>query len=346
MSQAIQISHYTGRKYKTPHYPHSHYLRQPNQPFSSSPLSSSPLSSSPLSSSPLSSSPLSSPLSSSPLSSPSPETSIMSIDGEFDERVDVLHSPPPPSSEIVTHDAVYSITVINIDLLQASAPPLSDSDDENMQQQEAEVRGEVQAEVPAEKIEEHDNRCIICYEDFNGLMPLSMSHRNENQDQEHYNEEFEVECYTRKEINDFCQTCRYSVHHKCIDEYRASKINDAMNNILEGRHDDGSARVNCIFSIKCLTCAREVEKIRISRNGDIHITKTQRQASENEYDQRRRQRERHQYEIQVQEILQNRMQRRRVRGQRCYYCKNKLCTMCFGILLVCTVSLILFGLIR
>ena len=327
MSQAIQISHYTGRKYKTPCYPHSHHVRQPNQPFSSSPLSS----------------PSSSPLSSSRLSSsPSPETSVMSIDGEFDERVDVLHSPPPPSSEIVTHDAVYSITSINVDLLQASAPPLSDSDDENMQQEEAEVGTEDQVK----KIEEDDNRCIICYEDFNGLMPLSMS-RNEDQDQEHYDEEFEAECYTRKEINDFCQTCRYSVHHKCIDEYRASKINDAMNNnILDGRHDDGSARINCIFSIKCLTCAREVEKIRISRNGDIHITKTQRQALENEYDQRRRQRERHQYEIQVQEILQNRMQRRRVRGQRCYYCKNKLCTMCFGILLVCTVSLILFGLIR
>ena len=336
MSQAIQISHYTGRKYKTPCYPHSHHVRQPNQPFSSSPLSSSPLSS---------------PLSSSPLSSPSPETSVMSIDGEFDERVDVLHSPPPSSSQIVTHDAVYSITVINVDLLQASAPPLSDSDDEIMHEEEAEVRGEVQAEVqaevPAEKIEEDDNRCIICYEDFNGLMPLSMSGRNEDQDQEHYDEEFEAECYTRKEINDFCQTCRYSVHHKCIDEYRASKINDAMNNnILEGRHVDGSARINCIFSIKCLTCAREVEKIRISRNGDIHITKTQRQSSESEYEQRRRQRERHQYEIQVQEILQNRMQRRRVRGQRCYYCKNKLCTMCFGILLVCTISLILFGLIR
>ena len=328
MSQAIQISHYTGRKYKTPRYPHSHYLRQPNQPFSSSP-SSSPLSSSPLSSS--------------PLSSPSPETSVMSIDGEFDERVDVLHSPPPPSSEIVTHDAVYSITSINVDLLQASAPPLSDSDDENMQQEEAEVGTEDQVE----KIEEDDNRCIICYEDFNGLMPSSMS-RNEDQDQEHYDEEFEVECYTRKEINDFCQTCRYSVHHKCIDEYRASKINDAMNNILEGRHDDGSARINCMFSIKCLTCAREVEKIRISRNGDIHITKTQRQSSESEYEQRRRQRERHQYEIQaqVQEVLQNRMQRRRMRGQRCEYCKNKMCTICFGILIMTTISLILFGLIR
>ena len=329
MSQAIQISHYTGRKYKTPRYPHSHYLRQPNQPFSSSSLSSSPLSSSPLSSS--------------PLSSPSPETSVMSIDGEFDERVDVLHSPPPPSSEIVTHDAVYSITSINVDLLQASAPPLSDSDDENMQQEEAEVGTEDQVK----KIEEDDNRCIICYEDFNGLMPSSMS-RNEDQDQEHYDEEFEVECYTRKEINDFCQTCRYSVHHKCIDEYRASKINDAMNNILEGRHDDGSARINCMFSIKCLTCAREVEKIRISRNGDIHITKTQRQSSESEYEQRRRQRERHQYErqAQVQEVLQNRMQRRRMRGQRCEYCKNKMCTICFGILIMTTISLILFGLIR
>ena len=121
-----------------------------------------------------------------------------------------------------------------------------------------------------------------------------------------------------------------------------------MNNILEGRHDDGSARINCMFSIKCLTCAREVEKIRISRNGDIHITKTQRQSSESEYEQRRRQRERHQYErqAQVQEVLQNRMQRRRTRGQRCEYCKNKMCTICFGILIMTTISLILFGLIR
>jgi hypothetical protein len=266
----------------------------------------------------------------------------MSIDGEFDERIDVIHSPAPVTSAAVTSAAVTSVTIINIELARASAPPLSDSDDE----------------IEPDKQEEDENRCIICYENFREPDP-SCECRNEKHDED---EEFEEECYIKREIPDFCQTCKYSVHHKCIDEYRATKINDAVNNDARRRYDNGSININGTFSIKCLTCAREVEKIHISRNGDIQITGTQRQSgqsgqsgqggreqsSESEYDQRRHQRERHQYErqAQAQEILQNRMQRRRMRGQRCEYCKNKMCTICFGILIITTISLILFGLIR
>ena len=316
---------FAGRKYQLPRqsYPDLHYLRQPNQPFSSSPLSSPSLS---------------------PVSLYSPETSTMSIDGEFDERVDVIHSTAPATvtSATITSATVTSATIINIDLARASAPPLSDSDDE----------------IEPDKQEEDENRCIICYENFREPDP-SCECRSEKHDED---EEFEEECYIKREIPDFCQTCKYSVHHKCIDEYRATKINDAVNNDARRRYDNGSININGTFSIKCLTCAREVEKIHISRNGDIQITGTQRQlgqggqsgqggreqSSESEYDQRRRERERHQYErqAQVQEILQNRMQRRRMRGQRCEYCKNKMCTICFGILIITTISLILFGLIR
>ena len=322
-SPSLSRDRFAGRKYQLPKqsYPDLHYLRQPNQPFSSSPLSSSSLS---------------------PVSLHSPETSTMSIDGEFDERIDVIHSPAPVTSAAVTSAAVTSVTIINIELARASAPPLSDSDDE----------------IEPDKQEEDENRCIICYENFREPDP-SCECRNDKHDED---EEFEEECYIKREIPDFCQTCKYSVHHKCIDEYRATKINDAVNNDARRRYDNGSININGTFSIKCLTCAREVEKIHISRNGDIQITGTQRQSgqsgqsgqggreqsSESEYDQRRHQRERHQYErqAQAQEILQNRMQRRRMRGQRCEYCKNKMCTICFGILIITTISLILFGLIR
>jgi len=168
-----------------------------------------------------------------------------------------------------------------------------------------------------------------------------MSPKSPNEHDEGFDQE---ECYTRKEICDFCQTCKYSVHHKCIDEYRVSKINDTLKHNQRRRSNYSSGT----FSIKCLTCAREVEKIHISRNGDIDIMKTQRRSSENEYDQRMRQRENHEHEtrVQMQEILQiqNRMQIIR-RRQRCNYFKSKLCAICFTILLVGTLLVILFRLI-
>jgi hypothetical protein len=246
----------------------------------------------------------------------------MSIDGEFDQRVDVI-SPRVVSPPTQTNAPIYAVTVINIDLLRASAPPLSDYESEN----EVEVL-EVQHPPP---IQQDENMCIICYEVFSD--PVAPSHHDEE------------ECYLKKEISDFCQTCKYSVHHKCIDEYRSSKINDAIKNNphqRQQRYDE----INGTFSIKCLTCAREVEKIYISINGDIEIIKTQRQSSENEYEQRRRQRERHEEEtrVQMQELLQNRLQRMR-RRQKCQYCKSKLCTICFSLLVVGTLLVMLVRII-
>jgi hypothetical protein len=249
----------------------------------------------------------------------------MSIEGEYDQRVDIM------PLEIMTHRvAAVNITVINMER-RASAPPLSDceSDGDDAAMETIEVR--VQQPPP---VQQDESICIICYENFSGPMPPN--EHDEGFDQE--------ECYTRKEICDFCQTCKYSVHHKCIDEYRASKIHDAVKHNQRRRSNYSSET----FSIKCLTCAREVEKIHISRNGDIDIMKTQRRLSENEseYDQHRRQHHEDETRVQMQEILQiqNRMQRMR-RRQRCNYCKSKLCAICFSILLVGTLLVILFRLI-
>jgi len=101
------------------------------------------------------------------------------------------------------------------------------------------------------------------------------------------------------------------------------------------RHNNN--RNHGTFGIKCLTCTREVEKIHISRNGDIHIIKTQQsngQHSENENQyQLWRQREQ---QVQMEEIMQRRIQRTQQR-HRCQYCKNKLCSICFGILMFGTI---------
>ena len=323
LSPTVQRDRFANKCEVLDHYCAWPYLRQPNQPFSSS----SPASAS----SPVSAS--------SPASASSPETptnisdhfdnrenneSAMSIEGEFDQRVDIM------PLEIMTHRvAAVNITVINMER-RASAPPLSDCESDG-DDDDAAMEVRVQQPPP---VQQDESICIICYENFSG--PVSPNEHDEEIDDE--------ESYTRKEICDFCQTCKYSVHHKCIDEYRASKIHDAVKHNQRRRSNYSSGT----FSIKCLTCAREVEKIHISRNGDIDIMKTQRRSSENEseYDQHRRQHHEDETRVQMQEILQiqNRMQRMR-RRQRCNYCKSKLCAICFSILLVGTLLVILFRLI-
>ena len=310
---AIQRDRFAKKCEMLDHYCAWPYLRQPpNQPFSSSPPASS----------------ASSPETPTNISDHfENENSAMSIEGEFDQRVDIM------PLEIMTHRvAAVTITVINMER-RASAPPLSDyeSDGDDAVMEVREVQVQVQQPPP---VQQDESICIICYENFSG--PMSP---NEN------DEEIDEESYTRREISDFCQTCKYSVHHKCIDEYRVSKINDTLKHNQRRRSNYSSGT----FSIKCLTCAREVEKIHISRNGDIDIMKTQRRSSENEseYDQyRRRQHHEDETRVQMQEILQiqNRMQRMR-RRQRCNYCKSKLCAICFTILLVGTLLVILFRLI-
>lgn len=289
------------------HYspPQQHVLRHPNQTFSS-PSSSS---------------------SQSPVVS-----SSVSIDGEFDERVDVISFTPSPTTRNVHnhngnndhshHNMVYSVvTVINIGSVEASAPPLSDDESGNETSQEVQK----QAQEP----EKETKICIICYDSFSEP-DLTICVEN-----------YEEECYIKKEFDSFCQTCKYSVHHKCIDDYRASKINDMLD-ARRQRHDNNN-RPDGIFGIKCLTCAREVEKIHISRNGDIHIIKTQqsngqRSENENEY-QLWRQRHQREEQVQMEEIMQRRIQRMRQR-HRCQYCKSKLCTICFCILMFGTVLIV------
>ena len=85
---------------------------------------------------------------------------------------------------------------------------------------------------------------MICYETFEQSAQLI---RGRN-----YSMEELEEIEGKEKITDFCQTCKYNVHHKCIDEYRLSKITD----IIRSGYQRGriqSPNIAGIFGMKCLT---------------------------------------------------------------------------------------------
>ncbi len=330
------------RRYQLPEHYYPNYLRHPNQPFSSpSTISSS------------SSSPPSSPSSSS-LSSFYQEDggeqhgeqqqtdlqlqsisiddeegianqSSSAIDGEFDVRIDIIHHQSRPLTPITNLVAgVVGIAYV------ATAPPISD--DEHDQQPQPQTQPQ-QQQQPQQK--EEPCVCVICYEIFEEPFQLI---RGRN-----YTSEELEEIEGKEKISNFCMTCKYDVHHRCIDEYRLSKVTD----IIRSGYQRGyiqSPNVSGIFKMKCLMCSKEVEKIYISANGEINIEKTQPGANEQQQQQQQQQQERQQQE-QIEEIMRNRMQRRIRRRHRFEFCRKKICSICVMFLVTVTLLIFIFRLI-
>lgn len=339
-SQQLRPDCFTRRRCHLPEpqlSPHLHYsLRHPNQPFTSSPSSVSLSCSSSSSLSSMDSE------SDNEIAPTNPNDSSISIEGEMDLRVDIIPlqtlQPLTPQQQPVSRPSSSSSpphVVINIiSLSGASAPPLSDYDDDDddhekkceMQEQDPKQfkYKEQMQEVQQEK-KEADDVCIICYEEFEPPPTILVNGANRTPDPEEL-EEIEA----KEKISNFCRTCKYDVHHKCIDEYRLSKVTDAMKNNLVLRHPNSMMPVGT-FEIKCLICSRQVENIHISRSGDIDIVKTQGNSDL-----------RPEQQIQIQEILHNRMQRRRRRRERMYCLKDKLCIVCFCLLVLITLLVLLF----
>jgi hypothetical protein len=236
-------------------------------------------------------------------------SSAISVDGEFDVRIDMIL--PSPEKEV-------------------SAPPLSDDDIEQQQQEKEEEKEEACV-------------CVICYESFEESAELI---RGRN-----YTSEELEDIEGKEKITDFCQTCKYNVHHRCIDEYRLTKMTD----IIRTGYQRGYIQppdVAGTFRMNCLMCAKEVEKIYISVSGEVDIVKTQppgsnAQNQEHRQHQEHRQQpqqpqEQHQQEQQLEEIMRNRMQRRLRRRQRFQFCKNKFCSICFMFLVAVTLLVLVF----
>ena len=294
-------------RHRLPEYYYPSYLRHPNRPIS--PSFSPHLSPS--------FSPHLSPSSSS-LSSYDQETDIthessavISVDGELDTRIDIIQ-PGDEKGQVSYPSYVCAF---------ASAPPFSDDEIEY----ENSYHNQQQQQQEKQKEEEEECVCVICYETFEDRVEL-------NRDRNYTSEELE-DIEGKEKISDFCQTCKYNVHYKCIDEYRLTKMTDILRNGYQvGRIRSPS--IAGIFGMKCLMCAKEVEKIHISSNGDINIVKTQgthADSSEQNHGQQ-----------QIEEVIQNRIQRRFRRRQRIQFCKNKICSICFMFLVAVVLLVFLF----
>jgi hypothetical protein len=338
MSQAVAIDipslirlesqknqpHCLTKRYQLPEHYCPSYLRHPNQPFSSpSSVSSSSSSSS-----------LDQEERDGEESIFNESSSAISVDGEFDVRIDMIV--PSPEKEVKMPTSASSNLIaaagaagVYASAPHASAPPLSDDDIENIEQQQ-------QQQQQQQKEEEEVCVCVICYEIFEE--PVELIHgRN-------YTSEELEDIEGKSKVTDFCQTCKYNVHHRCIDEYRLTKMTD----ILRSGYQRGYIQppdVAGTFAMKCLMCAKEVEKIHITMNGDVNIVKTQPGANAQNQEHRQHQQQQPQQQQQMEEIMRNRMQRRLRRRQRFQFCKNKFCSICFMFLVAVTLLVLVFRMI-
>lgn len=320
-SRKHQPPHCLTKRYQSPE--HHSILRHPNQPFSS-PSSVSSSSSSSLEEEEEEKS--------EEVEEGSFNESSISVDGEFDMRIDMIL--PSPEKEIKAPTPVSSNLIAAA--IYASAPPLSDDECECKIQDQHEKTQNKEQQIQQEKKEEEEDVCIICYEEFEPDGAIN-GHGDGHDHHANYSPEELEEMEAKQKISNFCLTCKYHVHQMCLDEYRLCKVTDAMKNNPFLRHPNSMIPVGT-FGIKCLICSRQVESIHISRSGDIDIVKTQVQGI---FDLNSN-REQQQMQVQIQEILHNRMQRRRRRRERIYCLKDKMCMICFCLLGVITILVLMF----
>ena len=328
MSQAVAVDVAVDipsliRRYQLPEHYYPSHLRHPNQPFSSPSSVSSWFSTSSPTSPPTSSSVTSSVSSFDQECDVNESSGAISVDGEVDARIDIIEQQQQqqqPIIVIVEKRQALDPSCMSV-CVYASAPPLSDDDIEHENshnQQQQQQKEEVCV-------------CVICYETFEQTFEQLIRGRN-------YSMEELEEIEGKQKITDFCQTCKYNVHHKCIDEYRLSKMTDMIKSGYQ-RGRIQSPNIAGTFGMKCLMCAKEVEKIHISSDGDINIVKTQADASEQNRGQQQQQQQQQQ-QHQIEEVMHNRMQRRVRRRHRLEFCRKKLCSIC--IMFLVTILLLVF----
>ena len=306
------------KRYQLPEHYYPSYLRHPNQPFSSPSSVSSSSSSSSLDQEEERDG---------EESIFNESSSAISVDGEFDVRIDMIAPSPEKEVKMPTSASSNLITAAGV---YASAPPLSDDEIENIEQQQQEQRQQQQQKEE----EEEACVCVICYENFEEPVELI---RGRN-----YTSEELEDIEGKLKVSDFCQTCKYNVHHRCIDEYRLTKMTDILRNGYQRGYIQ-PPDVAGTFAMKCLMCAKEVEKIHITMNGDVNIVKTQPGANAQNHEHRQQMEEVMQNRIE--EVMQNRMQRRLRRRQRLQFCKNKFCSICFMFLVAVTLLVLVFRMI-
>ena len=230
----------------------------------------------------------------SPVNSNSEAASFMSIDGDYDDAETVEAVGVGVGVGVVMPLFAGSYVVATF----ATAPPLDDDNDvanvanvpeNNLHAQNNKHRknNKIKSTPTNPKpIQEGAEICIICYEGI-----------------EEERGDFQ---------RNFCNTCKYTVHIGCIDDYIVRKVRDAVH----------ASRISSV-GIKCLMCSKEVERVILYEDSSLNAGINENNGNRAE---QRRQIQLHQHAL---DIMERRLSRER-RNRR----KQILCNICFLILIV------------
>jgi hypothetical protein len=249
--------------------------------------------------------------SSSPANSNSAATSFVSIDGDYDdtETVEAVVAVVDAGAGVVMPLFAGAYVVATF----ATAPPLDNDYDvvvtnvppekslhaeNNKHHKHNKTKSRPTHPKPIEEVTEI---CIICYEGV-----------------EEERGDFQ---------RNFCNTCKYTVHIGCIDDYIVRKVRDAVH----------ASRISLVelssVPIKCLMCSKEVERVILYEDNNINAGINANNGDRFGAEQRR-QIQLHQRALDIMEIrLGNERRNRR---------KQILCNVCFLMLVVsCGVGVLL-----
>jgi len=244
--------------------------------------------------------------STSPANSNSAATSFMSVDGDYDDA-EAAEAAEAVGVVMPLFAGAYVVATF------ATAPPLDDNNvvanmpENNLHAQNNKHRknNKIKSRPTNPKpIEEGAEICIICYEGV-----------------EEERGDFQ---------RNFCNTCKYTVHLGCIDDYIVRKVRDAVR----------ASRISSV-GIKCLMCSKEVERVILYEDNNINdgINENNNNNGDGIGAEQRRQIQLHQHDLSMMERRFSRERRNR--------CKQLLCNVCFLILIVsCGVAILLSFIIK
>lgn len=211
--------------------------------------------------------------------SPNPEltTSFASIDIDGD-----YDNEETPNVEL---GLGVGVAIIGLGVV-ATAPPLDD--DEYIVTYENKQNSTPQTQI---QIQEEEEMCIICYD--------------------------KIEKIHGNFYSNFCDTCKYTVHIPCIEEYIIRKLKD-----------DVQIHQTRFVGIKCLLCSKVVESSELTQeefdeinNSDSGISRGNRMTAE-----QRRDMQLHEHALRVME--------RQIRRDRMHNNKRFVCHVCFILCLI------------
>lgn len=227
----------------------------------------------------------------SPANSNSAATSFISIDGDYDDA-ETVEAVVGVDVGVVMPLFAGAFVVATF----ATAPPLDNDNvmanvSENKPHAENNKHNKIKSRPTNPKqIEEGAEICIICYEGI-----------------EEERGDFQ---------RNFCNTCKYTVHLGCIDDYIVRKVRDAVQ----------VSRISSV-GIKCLICSKEVERVILYEDNNLNAGINENNNGDRVRDaEQRRQLQLHQQALDIMVIRLNRERRNR--------CKQLLCNVCFLILIV------------